>query len=442
MRVSANGGTPETLVEVSGALPVRPQILPDGNSVLFSLWTAFDQSQVVVQSLDTDEQKVLFEGVSAKYVSTGHIVYAEANALFAVPFDLATLEVVGGRVPIVEGIRLTATGGFHYDVSGSGSLVFLPDSGASGTERILALVDRNGEIERLNAAPKQYLSPRLSPDGTKLVVQSAEATGSTLWTYDLTEDRAIQQLTFEGDSHRPRWTPDGQRITFSSDRNGTMSLYSMPADGSGVAERLTTAQEGTSHWMGSWSPDGQTMVFNIQRELTTDWDIWTLSHDDGETESLYDMPGTIYLGAELSPDGRWLAYGAGPNSDAVDIYVEPFQPTGARRRISPAGENWPFWSPEGSELLYRPSSLLISGITLRSVDIVTAPNFGFSNERTLPIEGFTVVTFHRDYDMTPDGERFVMVFPAEQAESGEPIRPQINIVTNWFEELKQRVPVP
>ncbi len=220
-----------------------------------------------------------------------------------------------------------------------------------------------------------------------------------------------------------------------------MSLYWMPADGSGVAERLTTAEEGTKHWMGAWSPDGETLVFNVIRDIQTDRDIWTLSVDDRETKSLYDALGTAYFGAELSPNGEWLAYGAGPSAGAIDIYVEPFPPTGSRRRISQDGAYWPLWSPEGSELFYRPSAG-VTGITLRSVDIVTEPAFAFSNEQTLPVEGFNVVAYYRDYDISPDGERLLMVFPADQADPGEAARPQINVVLNWFEELKERVPVP
>ena len=296
-------------------------------------------------------------------------------------------------------------------------------------------------MEPLDAPPKEYLSPRLSPDGQTLAVQSVEDSGNVLWVYDLTGDRAIQQLTFEADSHRPGWTPDSRRITFSSDQDGTMSLYWIPADGSGLAERLTTAEEGTSHWMGSWSPDGQVLVFNVQRDRLTDWDIWTLSVDDGGTQSLYDTPGTAYFGPELSADGEWLAYGAGPNASRSDIYVEPFPSTGARRRISQAGGFWPLWSPEGNELFYRPNAIG-GGIVLRSVDIVTEPDFGFSNEQTLPVEGFSVVPFYRDYDVTADGERLVMVFPAVLEGPSEPAFSRINIVLNWFEELKERVPVP
>ena len=272
-------------------------------------------------------------------------------------------------------------------------------------------------------------------------MQTAEDSGNVLWIYDLSGDTQIQQLTFEGDNQRPVWTPDSQRITFSSDRDGTVSLYWMPADGSGVAERLTTAEEGTSHRPGSWSPDGQTLLFNVEREVTTDWDIWMLSGSAHETQSLYDMPDTIYLGPELSPNGEWLAYGAGSSVQAgLDIYVEPFPPTGSRRRISRNGGYFPLWSPDGDRLFYRPTSAT-TRITLRSVDVVTEPAFAFSNEQTLPIEGFMVVAYHRDYDITPDGERFVMVFPADQTESSESSLRQIILVQNWFEELKERVPV-
>ena len=438
MTVSANGGVPEILVAPAGDRSiVRPQILPGGDSVLFfAAGAGSDVSEVQVHSLASGDRKTLFAGIHPQYVPTGHLIYALDGVLFAVPFDPVALEVTGGPVPVVEGVR----GGRQYAIADSGSLVYVPGD-SRGNDRILALVDRNGRVERLNVPPKEYLSPRLSPDGRTLIVQSVEESGNVLWSYDLDGDSAIQQLTFAGDSHRPVWTPDGERIAFSSDRDGTMSLYWMPADGSGVAERLTTAEEGTSHWMGSWSPNGEALVFNVQRTLTTDWDIWSLSIDDRETQSLYDAPGTAFWGPELSPDGAWLAYGSGPRSNDVDIYVEPFPPTGARRRISQAGGYFPLWSPRGDELFYRPVSTT-AGITLRSVDIVTTPSFGFSNEQAFPVEGISVVGYYRDYDMTPDGERLVVMLSADLGESGAQARDQVNIVLNWFEELEQRVPVP
>lgn len=160
----------------------------------------------------------------------------------------------------------------------------------------------------------------------------------------------------------------------------------------------------------------------------------------GRARVLYDMPGTAYFGAELSRDGKWLAYGAGKSSADVDIYVEPFPPTGARRRISQTGGYWPLWSPDGHELLYRPISTT-AGITLRSVDIATEPSFNFSNEQTHPVRGFNVVAYYRDYDITPDKEHLVMVFPANEGNVKNDRR-QINTVLNWFNEVRERVPVP
>ena len=425
-----------------------PHLLPDGESVLFSVTTStdvtrWDEAQIVVQSLRTGERTVVWQGGSdARYVPTGHLVYAVRDGLYAMAFDVDSLTVRGGPVPMVAGVQRALTPGVNtgtanFGVSAQGSLVYVSGTSVSNA-RTLALVGRDGVVAPLGVPPASYLSPRLSPDGGRLVVQSAEAEGNVLWTYDLSSDRQIQQLTFDWDNHRPVWTPDGQRITFASDREGPMSLYWMPADGSGAPERLTTAEAGTSHWPQSWSPDGQTLLFNVQRDPLTDWDIWMLSVTGRETQRLYDTPDTIYLGADLSPDGQWLAYGAGPSAPAADIYVEPFPPTGSRRRISQRGGLWPLWSRAGDRLLYR--FRIDAGITLRSVDIVTQPAFAFSNEQTLPIDGFAVVAFYRDYDITPDGERLVMVFPADRVDSAEPSRPQIIIVQNWFEELKRLVP--
>ena len=398
--------------------------------------------QLAVLDLDTREVTRLgLAGVSPHYVSTGHLVYAvQDGTVRAVPFDPNSLEVTGTPVALIEGVMVdNGSGAANFSVSDTGTLVYVSGTPQS-TDRTLALVGRDGAVEPLKVPPAEYLSPRVSPDGEKLVVQTAEDDGGVLWIYDLSGDTQIQQLTFESDNQRPIWTPDSQRITFSSDRDGTMSLYGVPADGSGVPEPLTTADAATFHWPGSWLSDGQTLLFNVERARATDWDFWTLSANSRETASLKDTPDTIYLGAELSPNGEWLAYGEGPDSRSVDVYVEPFPPTGARRRISQNGGYWPLWSPDGDRLFYRPVATE-GGIRLRSVDVRTDPEFAFTNEQTLPIEGFIVVGYYRDYDITPDGERFVMVFPAGRIEGGESSRPQITVVLNWFEELKARVPV-
>ena len=448
LRVSANGGAPELLVETEPPEQVHgPQILPEGESVLFTLATTsdgtrWDEAQIVVQSLDTGERRTLIEGGSdARYVPTGHLVYALEDVLFAAPFDVGSLEVTGGQVPVVEGVRRSPiTGLARYAFSEWGSLIYV--AGFVSTDRILALVDRSGVVEPLNVRPAPYLSPRLSPDGSQLAVQTLEDDGqSVVWVYDLSGDTAIRQLTQEGNDSRPIWTPDGERLTFASDRAGTTSIYWQSADGSGVAEPLTTAEAGVTHTPESWSPDGRTLSFDHVAAVR-DASIWTLSLDGGtEPEPFYDIPdGLDQLGAAFSPNGRWLAY----HSDLAgetggQIYLQPFPSTGAIRQISQQGGVFPLWSADGNELFYRrPSGA--GPAQLLGVDVITEVPFSVGPEQELPIRPF--VTVSRDYDITPDGDQFLMVFPADQTDSGEAARPQIIVVENWFEELKERVPVP
>jgi serine/threonine-protein kinase len=450
MRVSANGGTPEVLISNPGTIG-SPQMLPGGSRLLVTRhFNAPASDEIVVHFLESGEQKVLFAGTSPRYVSTGHIVYAVDDVLFAVPFDLDTLEVVGGAVAMVEGVRLPPA---QYAVSDSGSLVFVP-GGAARSELTLALVDRNGQVKRLNVPSKEYLSPRISPDGRRVAVQTTGADGSQIWTYDLSGETAIQRLTLESNNYRPIWTPDGERITFASDRDGTTSIYWQAADGSGLPERLTTAEEGTYHWPDSWSPDGNTLVFRMEsnaagapNNIANEMDIWTVPFDGGvpgepEVFSARTFP-FQESGAAFSPDGRWLAY-AGGDATMLDfeIYVEPFPPTGERRLVSRAQGIMPLWSRDGQELFYRTVNQTgDTPQTLRKINVSTKPAFTFTTEETVQIGEFMSFGYYRSFDVTPDGERFLVVLPPQATDSDAP-QPQINVVVNWFEELKERVPVP
>ena len=464
MRVSENGGTPELLIEaLEGEQVHGPQLLPGGEWVLFSSTTVagtsrWDEGNVVAESLETGERRVLIVGGSdARYLPTGHLVYALGNVLFAIAFDLGRMEVIGGPVSVVEGVerangpqRNSGTG--HFSVSAEGNLVYVEGGTALGLERTLALVDRNGSSERLNLPPNQYISPRLSPDGRRLAVQTG-GDGFVIWTYDLSRGNAIQRLTVDGNNFRPLWTPDGERITFASDRNGSISLYWQNADGSGVAEQLTTAEEGTAHWPEAWSPDGRTLVYKVEQTAAGAWnasanemDLWTLSMEnrDGRQVFAADPYPVQEHSASFSPDGRWLAYtvGDGPAVE-YEIWAQPFPPTGERRRISQEFGSMPLWTQDGEELFYRPITLGRGALqTLRSIRVSTSPSFSFSAEEPVSIGNFLSFAFYRSFDIMPDGERLLVVLPAEQTGTGQAPRPQLHIVLNWSEELKERVPVP
>ena len=444
MRVSANGGTPELVVPTEASELVHgPRMLPGGEWVLFTLTSAsgaarWDQAQIVVQSLDSGERKILWEGGSdARYVPTGHLVYALEDVLFALPFDLAGLEVSGGPVPVVEGVR-RANAGFtasaNYGFSDRGTLIYIPGS-AAGDRNILGLVDRNGAVEPLDVPPMGYVSPRLSPDGSRLVVAASSDESSDIWVYHLAGDTQIRRLTLEGNNIRPIWTPDGERVTFASDREETPGIFWQPADGSGVPERLTTAEEGAVHWPESWSPDGETLSFAVVSG--SEAAVWTLSRDSGtQPEVFVDEPGSTVRGSVFSPDGKWLAYHS-DESRSFEVYVQPFPKTGAKHRITQQTGNSPRWSPDGNELFY------LNGPSLMGIDITTDAAFAFGNERVLGMQGFQ--TFGggiRAYDITPDGQHFLMIFPPDQTDLTAASTQRINVVLNWFEELKERVPVP
>ncbi len=423
-------------------------MLPGGEWVLFTLTSAdgatrWDEAQILAQSLESGERRILWEGGSdARYVPTGHLVYALEDVLFALPFDGDSLEVLGGPVPVIEGVRRAvvlrnSTATANYGFSDRGTLVYVPRS-TVGSRSILALADRSGVVEPLDVPPNNYLTPRLSPDGSRLVVQTTDNEGSSdIWVYDLSGDTQIRQLTLGGNNTHPIWTPDGQRVTFTSDRDGKEEIYWQPADGSGVAERLATAEEGKALEAGSWSPDGKTLVLMV-RSRAAGVRVWTLSHD-GETttpEVFADESG-YQIGPTFSPDGRWLAYFSN-ESDTTQVYVQPFPKTGAKHRVTQQGGTHPLWSPDGSELFYNGGQ----GVLLMGIDIATEPAFSFGTEQALGMRGFLAAYGPtRPYDITPDGQQFLMVFPADQADSvTETAAEQINIVLNWFEELKRLVP--
>jgi serine/threonine-protein kinase len=440
MRVSANGGTPELLIGTEpGELVHGPQTMPDGKSVLFTLASGpglrrWDRAQIVVQSLESGERKVLWNGGSdARYVPTGHIVYALEDALFAVPFDLARLEVTGSPTPLVQGVRRAQgffTASANYGFSNQGTLVYVA-GGSLDPDRILALVARDGVEEPLNVPPAMYSRPRLSPDGKRFAVHTDDDDESIIWVHDFSADKAPQRLTYEGHNGGPIWTPDGEWVTFTSDRDGTESVYRKRADGSGVAERLMTAGEGTRPLPQSWSPDGQVLSFSAGRVATDDFGIFTFSPDGGtEPEVFVDIPGSVQTDSEFSPDGKWIAYMSN-ESGHFQTYVQPFPPTGAKHQITREVGLFPLWSADGSELFFVREGRLMA------VRIETEPNLTFGNAEELPIRFFWP---GRKYDITPDGQQFLTVIPAPNAEADETSPARINIVLNWFEELKRLVP--
>jgi Tol biopolymer transport system component len=437
-QVSNAGGTPLPLTRLErGDVSQRwPEFLPDAKAVLFAagpIAINFINAQVAVQSVGTGERRnVIPRGMYPRYAPSGHLVYAQGGSLMAVPFDPQRLTATGAAVPVVEGVlQSLSSGAAQYSISANGSLVYVPGSIQSAQLR-LVWVNRNGAEQPLAAAVHSYLGPRLSPDG-RLVAVTITGQDSQVWLYDLSRE-TLTRLTFEGNTNfNPSWTPDGKRMAFQSNKEGSAgNLFWQLADGSGGLERLTNSEY--NQVPHSWSPDGQLLAF-VEVNPTTGLDIWVLPMGDPRTPGLAKAQPFIRTpfdegGPRFSPDGRWLAY-ISDESGRFEIYVQPYPGPGGRRQVSTEGGTEPVWNPNGRELFYR------GGDKMMAVDIVTQPTFSAGKPRML-FEGQYVpapVTFS-NYDVSPDGQRFLMIKANEQ----ESAPTQINVVLNWFEELKQKVP--
>ena len=332
MRVSANGGRPEVLVSVkNGEVAYGPQVLPDGEWVLFTIATAntrdgWDKAQIVVQSLKTSERKTLVSGGSdGRYVPTGHLVYALGGVLFAVPFDLRHLNVTSGPVPIVEGVSRSTTGSTgvaHFSVSSTGSLVFVPGPTSIWSGQLdLALIDRNGPPQPLKLPPGPYQYPRLSPDGKRVAFGSDDGKEAAVWIYDLSGVTSMRRLTLGSRNRFPVWSADGERVAFQSDREGDLGLFWQRADGTTAAERLTKPDKDTAHVPESWSPDGKTLLFSVAKGSS--YSLAALSLTDKKVTPVGGIQSPFPPAATFSPDGRWVAYSAGAPGAARRFAVRP-----------------------------------------------------------------------------------------------------------------------
>jgi serine/threonine-protein kinase len=447
LRVSSDGGKPETLVSVKeGELAYGPQMLPGGKSLLFTIGAnvgigQWDKAQIVVQSLNTGVRKVLVDGgTDGRFVPTGHLVYALGGILMAAPFDVRKLELTGGAVPVIEGIqRANTTGAAHLSFSTTGSLVYLPGPTSSlSAQQDLALMDRKGLLEPLKLTPGSYGFPRVSPNGQEVAVGTDDGKEAVVWVYQLSGTAALRRLTFGGNNRFPVWSPDGQRIAFQSDREGDKAIFWQRADGVGTAERLTTPEPGATHIPESWSsPNGERLSFTVAKGPS--FSLWMLSLPDKKAEPYGQIQSRYPINSAFSPDGRWVAYmSSDTTGEVIEIYLQPFPSTGTKYQISKnLRSHHPFWSPDGGELWFVPGP----GDRFLGVPVTTQPTVAVGITVPWPRQFMeNGPTTQRNYDIMPDGKRMVGVIPAGQNQPGGASNPRIEVVLNWFEELKARVP--
>jgi serine/threonine-protein kinase len=421
-------------------------MLPGGRAVLFtitSLTGGLDAAQIAVLDLQTGKTKIIMRGGShAHYVSNGpdspergereggHLVYAAAGTLRAVPFDLGRLETRGTPVTVVPDVVTTIQGGVDAVMAGDGTLAYVLGT-VEGTPRTLVWVDRQGRETAIPAPPRPYLLPALSPDGTRVAI-FANDQQHDLWLWDLRRTTLTHLTSAPGVDVVQVWTPDSRRLIFTSERAGVRNLFWQAADGSGAAEQLTDSPN--TQYATGVSPDGRRLIF-AEDSPDTGNDVMAIELDATRRVTPLVRSPFIERNGTVSPDGRWLAYEAN-DSDQFEIYVRPFPDVnGGRSQVSTTGGTKPIWTRNGQELVYVSPTGALTG-----VEVARGPSWAASTPTVVVKEGYltNLNWWGRSYDVSPDGQRFLMI--KEGGPDGTAGPTSIVVVQHWVEELKRLVP--
>jgi serine/threonine-protein kinase len=446
-KVSSAGGTPQpltTLDKQAGEVTQRwPQVLPGGKAVVFSSSTQVgnnEDSDIVVYSMASGQRKTLQRGgFYARYLPSGHVVYMHEGTLFAVPFDLKRLEVTGQSAPILEGVVASPSfGGAQFSFSDTGNLVYV--AGRAGSQNVsIYWMDHEGKFTPLRETPGSYYNPAFSPDGKRLALDINDGKRRDIWVYEWERD-ALTRLTFAGETNTfPVWTPDGQRIVYSSiEKGGTYNLWWIRADGAGDAQRLSESK--SQQYAGSWRPDGKVLAF-VQINPSTSGDIMTLPIEGNEKSGWKPGEPKPFVNSAFnerdpafSPDGRWLAY-ASNESGSFEVYVRPFPGPGRKWQVSTGGGLYPKWSRNGKELFYRTQDSKIMVVTYTA----SGDSFHADKPQLWSPGQFTERGLGSyNFDLHPDGKRFA-VLKAPGTEQSAAVN-KVNFIFNFFDEIRRRVP--
>jgi WD40 repeat protein len=345
MELPEGGGEPAPLTAAAdGEFHQEPHFLPDGRTVLFTIRRSQQPDRIAVLT-PSREMRMLLDGSSPRYMPTGHLVFVRGAALWAVPFDLARLQMTGDPVAVLEGVSL-GTSIFRlaqFDVAADGSLAYVPAAGRF-QERSLVVVDAMGNEHQLDAPPHAYFRVRFSPDGSRVAVD-AQVGDRDVWIWD---GFRLAKLTSGSASDRgPVWTPpDGRYVVFGSDRDGAFGLYRQAADLTGGIERLPDTA--SALFPTSFSPDGSQLIY-IAESTSTGQDLKMLVLTDPPlAETLVATPAAERDG-QISPDGRWLAYESSDEFGTSEIIVRPFPHVQAgRTQVSTKGGRAPRWGGNGT----------------------------------------------------------------------------------------------
>jgi eukaryotic-like serine/threonine-protein kinase len=438
MASAAGGDARQLTVPQAGERHELPQLLPGGRAVLFTILSAKTPARAAVFSLETGDTRDLLEGIGARFVNSGHLVFGREGKLWAVAFDPVSLQTRGTARPIRDDVLWSAAGYPQFSIGGN-LLAYLRSSHQPRNlgKHTLIVVNRRGKSQALSLNPDNYLLPRFAPAGDRFVVQVGAA--RDLWTYDLgrstftrlTSDRIVAYSA-------PAWTPDGRRVVFTTWFGGEMGLGWIPADGSGPAEVLVqgVGMRSFERTHPVILPDGSGVIMSglAPGAAVEDLLIVPLANEK-RLRTLWQGPG-VERNPAIAHNGRFLAYNS-DESGRHEIYVRPFPNVGARRwQISTNGGAFPVWTRGGREIIYMDgrSRIMAAAVRANGVDELDV-------SRPEPLFTFTGSAgngFDREFDVTSDGERFLFLVSAGPPTSEA--RVELVLLQNWVEELIRLVP--
>jgi eukaryotic-like serine/threonine-protein kinase len=441
-RVSADGGEPTLLTSPDAAQEgdsyAFPSVLRGGRGLLFTIVPPgqVGGSQIAVVDSRTGQRRILIPGGSdAQYVESGHLIFAAAGELRAVRFDPVRLETLGDPVTLLEDVFVKPTGAADYALSRNGTLAYVTAESGRTPLRSLVWVDRKGREEPLKAPLRAYGPGRISPDGTRVAVGIIDQGNADVWIFDLAGG-ALKRLTFApGTNGLPLWTPDGRQIIFSmADRRGVLNLYSQTVDGRRTPDPITSSP--VPQWPTSVTPDGTRVIgFELGPKKPADVILVHVPHPIGGSSRI--VTESLFRGgfAEISPDGRYLAYQS-DESGQVQVYVRAFPDVRSGPwQISTAGGTRPAWGRNGRELFFLDGSGALTAVPVQT----SGPTFIGGTPAKLFDTKYLEPNPARHYDVAPDSRRFLMI-KDDVNSSANATAPSMVVVLNYFEELKRKVP--
>lgn len=434
MRVPASGGLPKALTKLDTARSETshrwPFFLPDGEHFLYLartvVGTVVEEDAVMLGSLDTTflPRAVANSGLSASFAN-GHLMFIHEQTLMAQPFDADLLETAGEAVPVAEEVHIEALNGkASFSVSQNGVLVYMV--GESDQQQTLRWHDRTGKQLSTVGHTGTLFDVRLSPDGENIAaaISSARDGNMDTWLYQV--DRAVwKRFTFgSGIDRYPVWSPDGGKIVYSGRMNrGGLLLRSSTGEGS----EESLLQSNLDNRPSDWSPDGKFIAYQEAYSTRgTVWDIWILPLEGDRKPYLFLQTAFRDLRPQFSPDGRYIAYES-DESGQSEIYIRPFPGPGGKWQVSTNGGTRPRWRDDGKELFYLwQNQMMAAKIKLGSSSVdVGAVRTLFQHDGDLSLN-------NEPYDVTGDGQRFIMI----SSKSSSPM--PATLVVNWVGEIKKK----